>query len=465
MQIVTLQAKDFKGLPNDVLDFTDNNRISGRNGAGKSSIAEAIVFALYGRTRSGNSSTSSLIHEAAESTKVAVQFDTGTTIVREESRFYGSRLELNGKVTDQKTLDANLPEYKTFLSIFLTGFFGQLDEADQRSLLLSFSPAEDLSKLFTEYTRKPELLKKYLIDFSNLDKEYKQYRKMLSDVESSITTNESRAKYAQEQISSLKKPKARIDIKKTQEALDLIAAHQAYEEALAFNSELAKQSAAAAKGICPSCEQPLSKSAIAERVKEIESRKREVPSKPSSKLPKATASELREKLSDAKAVNALFDNYEEQVLDLEKVKVDATDAATKAKEELANLSSIVEALSPKGIRAQAARQQIKPIITTIEKYIGEDLPVKIETLEQLKNGNMKEVFKIFANEVPYKFLSTGERKRVDIAISQAINELEGSDISVYFVDDAELISESFTIEGQVFKAFVSSDKLTITEGE
>lgn len=465
MQIVTLQAKDFKGLSNDVFDFTDNNHISGRNGAGKSSIAEAVIFALYGRTRTGNLSTSTLIHEAAESTKVAVQFDTGTTIVREESRFYGSRLELNGQVTDQKTLDANLPEYKTFLSIFLTGFFGQMDEADQRSLLLSFSPAEDLAALFNEYTRKPELLKKYLIDFSNLDKEYKQYRKTLSDVETSITSNQSRGQYAQEQIKSLKKPKARIDTEKAQKALDLIQAHQAYNEAIETNSDLAKQSAAALKGICGDCGQSLPKSAISDRVKAIEARKVPVPPKPTGKLPKATASELRQQLSDAAVVNALFENYEEQVLQLEADKVEANDAVDKAKIQQANLSSIVEALSPKGIRAQAARQQIKPIIETIDKYIGEDLPIKIETLEQLKNGNMKEVFKIYANEVPYKSLSTGERKRVDIAIAQAINEFEGSGIDVYFIDDAELISESFTIVGQVFKAYVSHDDLTITEGK
>lgn len=464
MRIVTLQTKDFKGLANGVHNFEMDNIISGRNGSGKSSIAEAIIFCLYGRTRTGNASTSDLIHENAESTRVALQFDTGTTVLREESRFYGTRIELNGEQTDQLSLDGALPEYKTFLSVFLIGYFSDLDEADQRSLLLSYAEDLDLAKMFEEYTRKPELLKKYNINFKDLDKEYKNYRKIASNLQDSITSNESRSKYAEEQIATLKKPKARIDVEKTRSQLECIEAHQAYNEALEHNSEVAKRSAAALKGSCDSCGQKLSKDAIADRVKQIESTKVTVPPKPTSKLPKATASELRDKLSEANTINALYDNYEEQVLDLEKQKVDAQDAAAKAKEELALVSSIVEALSPKGIRATAARRQISPILDAINKYTGDQLPVKIDTLQQLKNGNMKEVFKLSANEVPYKYLSTGEKKRVDIAVSQAINDLSDADINMFFLDDAELISEEYTLSGQVFKAYVASTDLTIKEG-
>jgi len=465
MQIVTLQTKDFKGLPNGIYNFTDNNIITGRNGSGKSSIGEAIIFALYGRTRTGNASTGDLIHESAESTMVAVEFDTGTTLLREDSRFYGTKIQLNGEVTDQRTLDSSIPEYKTFISVFMPGYFMAQDESDQRNLLLQYGESIDMAKLFGEYTRKPELLSKYLIDFNNLDKEYKNYRKMDADLKSSVLSNEQRSQYAAEQIASLKKPKAKIDVEKTQAQIDLIEANQAYDYAIATNSELAKRSAAALKGNCPECNQPLSKEAITAKVKQIESGKIEVPPKPG-KLPKASLSELREKLSEAKAVNALYDNYEEQVLDLEAQKVEAADKAAKGKEQMADLSMVVEALSPKGIRAQAARRQIKPIIDAINEFTGDSLPIKIETLEQLKTrGDMKEVFKVYANEIPYKFLSSGEKKRVDIAISQTINKLSGAEIDMYFVDDAELISEEFILTGQTYKAYVvPSEPITIKEG-
>lgn len=463
MRIVTLQTKDFKGLPNGVYDFTDTNIITGRNGSGKSSISEAIIFALYGRTRTGNASTSDLIHEAAESCLVAVEFDTGTVVLREESRFYGAKIKLNEDVADQRTLDSALPDFKTFISIYLPGYFMQQDEADQRNLLLQYGEQINLQKLFEEYTRKPELLKKYLIDFSNLDKEYKIYRKMDTDLKSTILSNQQRSQYAQEQMRTLKKPKAKVDVEGLQAKLSNTVAWREYEAAIAHNSDIATESAALTKGVCPSCSQKLPAEEITKRIKSLESRKVEIPAKPKGKP--GNENELREKLSEAGAVNALFDNYEEQILDLEKIKVDAEDAVSKAQEQQADIAMVVEALSPKGIRAQAARRQIKPIVDTLNKYAGESLPIKIETLEQLKTkSDMKEVFKLFANEIPYKFLSTGEKKRVDIVISQTINELSEADVNMYFIDDAELISEEFTLTGQVFKAYVAREQLTIKEG-
>lgn len=465
MQIVTLQTKEFKGLSNDVHTFGNNNIISGRNGSGKSSLAEAVIFALYGRSRTGNASTSDLIHEAAESCLVAVEFDTGTIVLREESRLYGPSIKLNGELTTQQTLDAALPDFKAFISTFLVGYFGQQDESDQRALLLKFAPEQDFVKLFNEYTRKPEILEKHEIDFDSIDKEHKQYKKMESSLKDSVIQNGSKAKYAAEQMQSLKKPKARIDTKKVQEKLDLIASHAAYNEAIETNSALARESAAAASGRCPSCNQKLSADDVAAKVKQLESRKLPVPPKPTGKLPKTPAGNLQLELNEAAAVNALFDNYEEQMLDLQKQEVDAKDAVTKAEEQLVTISVIVEALSAKGIRATAARQQIKPVVDAINKFTGDDFPVRIETLEQLKTrSDMKEVFKLYANEIPYKFLSTGEKKRIDIAISQAVNSLLEDPIDMFFVDDAELISSEYTITGQVFKAYVASDELTIKEG-
>lgn len=463
MQIVTLQTKDFKGLPNGVYNFTNTNIITGRNGSGKSSLAEAVVFALYGRTRTGNASTSDLIHESAESCLVAVQFDTGTVVLREESRFYGSKIQLNGDIKDQGTLDNALPEYKTFLSVFMPGYFMAQDEADQRNELLKYGEKVDLSKLFADYTRKPNLLEKYLIDFSNLDKEYKTYRKMKVDLTGLITANEQRSRYATEQMAGLKKPKKRIDITKVQAQLDATIEIKQYQEILSENEAIDKQIEVIKGGTCPDCKQTLPRDTIKSKIESLEGRKRPTPTKPTGKP--GDQDELQKQLYEANTVNALFDNYEEQILDLQKTQSDAEDTVRTSKERLADVELVVEALSPKGIRASAARRQMAPIVSVLNKHAGDSMPIKIETLEQLKTkSDMKEVFKLYANEIPYKFLSTGEKKRVDIAISQTINELSEADVDMYFVDDAELISESFTLSGQVYKAYVASEQLTIKEG-
>ena len=464
MRIVTLQTKDFKGLPNGTYEFEDSNIISGRNGAGKSSIAEAIIFALYGRTRTGNLSTDDLIHEGAESTMVAVEFDTGTTVLREQSRFYGSGLKVNGEKTDQSSLQASLPEHATFLNIFMPGYFMNQSESDQRSQLLSYSTDVDLSGLFEEYTQRDDLADKYNIDFSSVDKEAKKFKKREKDLKDEIQRAEYRRTYAEDQIKSLKKPKARIDVEKTQSQIELHEAWDDYESALETNQRLGEQILAATKGRCGECNQELPEDQRADKLKSLNARRVEA-TKPSSKRPKPPIRELREKLSDAKATNALYDNYEEQVLDFQKQRVDSTNQIEKAQTEIADVSAIAEALSPKGIRAQAARKQIQPIVDTINAFTGDDLPVKIETLKPLKTkGDLKEVFILSANEVPYKFLSTGEKKRIDIALSQTINQMSEAEIDMYFVDDAELISEAYTLSGQVFKAYVANEELTIKEG-
>lgn len=464
MKIVTIQTKDFKGVKDGVHNFTDNNIISGRNGSGKSSIADAIIFTLYGRTRTGNNSADDLIHENAESATVAIEFDTGTTVVREQSRFYGPKIKLNGDKVDQKDLDVSLVDFKTFLSVFLPGYFSSQDESDQRAQILAYSGEIDYKELFNKFTRKPELLKEFDINFNNLDAELKDYKRQKKNLEEMVSSNKRKAEYAAEQIQTIKKPKARVDIAKIQAKLDLHRQWDNYEQAISQNQEIGEQILQASKGTCPSCGQSLSKTEINSRLTELNAKKVEVPDKPTSKRPKTPAHELQSTINEAAATNALYENYEEQILDLEKQKADCTDRAEKAAETLVKVELIVEALSPKGIRASAARQQIKPVLERINEFSPESLPIKIETLQQLKNGNMKEVFKVYANEVPYKYLSTGEQKRVDIAISQAINSFTDDEVNMYFIDDAELISSEYTLTGQVFKAYVTSDDLTIKEG-
>ncbi len=462
MRVVTLQTKDFKGLKDGVYTFSDDNIISGRNGVGKSSLAEAIVFGLYGRTISGNNSTSDLIHGNAESTIVAIEFDTGTTVVREESRFYGTTLKLNQEPIKQESLEANLPDHKAFLSIFIPGYFTNQSEGDQRKMLLGFAPAINYLAEFIDFTGKKELTEKYPIDFTDLDKAYKRFSATEKDLENLILTHRSKIEWATDQIKGLKKPKELIDVDKVEAQIKAHRAYLANEDAKKFNDGIYGQIAKIESGECITCKQRLSVDSITEQVKELKAKLVKVDQKV--KKPTGDLNELLEKQQDARLVNELYKNYEETVLDLEKQKDDSATIVAKSEEELVDIRIIAKALSPKGMRAQAARRQIAPISDKLNEFSGETLPVKIETLETLKNGNIREVFKLTVNDVPFNFLSTGEKKRVSLAISQTINDFVGSTVSMYFIDDAELISGDVTLTGQVFKAYVTSDDLTIKEG-
>ena len=461
MRITTLQVKNFKNLPDDLYEFGDNNIIRGKNGSGKSSIAEAVVFALYGRTKTGSSSSSDLINNDQESCVVAIEFDTGTTLVREESRFYGGKVQLNGTVIDQKDLDEHIPNHKIFMSTFLIGYFFSIDESDQRELILSLTEEIDLKELFLEVTRKPELLKNHLINFKQIDKELKLFKTKLKDLQNLKNNGQVEIDVLTQQMKNTKQPKKKIDTKAIEAD---IKAHQDMAEYLqiaAINEALDSRIESLQSGKCDTCDQPIDSKTVKDLVKDLEDQKRKLPEKPKAKtLP--SMNELQDKLHEAKLNNNLFDEFEEQILDMQKQVTDKEDQLRKADEVIPELEEIVNALSPKGIKAMEMRKKLDPIIKALNT--DDAYKVKIETLEKLKTkDSYREVFTVSLNEVPYKFLSTGERKLIDIKFSQLINGFQEDPINMFYLDDAELLSHPDNLSGQVFKAYVTSDQLTIAD--
>ncbi len=79
MRPLELRLRNFRSFFGDghIFDFRDRRLLGivGPIGAGKSSILDAIAFALYGRTPRIAGSTKSLIHQRADSTAVALRFE------------------------------------------------------------------------------------------------------------------------------------------------------------------------------------------------------------------------------------------------------------------------------------------------------------------------------------------------------------------------------------------------------
>lgn len=451
MKVKTLQTQSFKGLPDGIYTFQSKNRIEGKNGSGKSSLAEAILFALYGRRKTGSAEVDKLVREDQETTRAAVEFSTGTTIVREYSRFYGHKIKLDSESIEQSQLEENLPEFKTFASIFLIGFFSELDQDDQRNLILDLTPDIDIKEVFNQFTRKPDLISQYGIDLSNLDKSLKEFKAKYRDVNGAVERNKVQIDLLTQQIKTTKKPSKIIDISKLQEQLD---------NAKAFEFNMAewdrwrdKVRQANESKICPTCGQPV----------DLKQNKMKEPEKFKGKEPTKTSMEFQEKITEAEINNQLVKNYEEEILEKQKQITDLENENMKSDERAADLKLIVDALSPKGIKATQMRQKMEYVLKPLREYIPS---IDIQTLQALKTkDDYKEVFKILVNKVEYRYLSTGERKRVDIALSQVINELSGNTVDMYFLDDAELLDLEDPIEGgQTFYAFVTNGELTIKEG-
>lgn len=450
MRVTNLQTQNFKGLPDEQYEFGGKNEIYGKNGAGKSSIADAILFALYGKVKSGNRETDKLIKNDAESCKVGVVFDTGTTVVREQSRFYGTTILLNGEKIEQNVLEENLPDFKIFASVFIIGNFFNYSEDEQRQSLLGLTPDIDLKKLFIAHTRDESLLEKWPIDFSNIDAENKTFKKRLKDLKAVADRNKQQIEFNEAEIKNMKKPK-KIDTAKIEKEL---AAANIWAE---YFAEQAQYDAALEKAHksknCPTCGQALSETHKIELPKE--------PKEPKVKAVGKSVYEVHDELKEAEFNNKLLENYEEEVLNKRKVISKLEEEIGTSADAIADLELIVGALSPKGIKASQMRSKTDSLLKPLKELIPN---IDIQTLAPLKTKeDFKEVFKLTVGGIEYKFLSSGEKKRVDIAISTLINDLTDAQVNMFFLDDAELLDLKDPLtEGQVFYAYVTSGDIHFT---
>jgi DNA repair exonuclease SbcCD ATPase subunit len=147
-------------------------------------------------------------------------------------------------------------------------------------------------------------------------------------------------------------------------------------------------------------------------------------------------------------------------------KNELTEKKKTAEEELKEVKLLASIFSPKGIPAEEMRMKLEPIVALFNEMIPDS---KIELLEIMKSGmEYREVFQVFVKEKEYIRMSTGEKKKVDIAISKIINKLSGSKLNIFFIDNAEAIDKIPNLVTQSFLARVTQDKelkLTVEKSE
>jgi DNA repair exonuclease SbcCD ATPase subunit len=180
--------------------------------------------------------------------------------------------------------------------------------------------------------------------------------------------------------------------------------------------------------------------------------------------------EDREKIKEAQGK---YIAEKTEILSLEKRKDDElqkkAELLTKKKtleDELAEIKYLCNVFSPKGLPSEEIRMKLEPIMEIMNEFLPKS---KIELLELLKSGmEYREVFQVFVRGKEYARMSTGEKKKVDIAISKAINKLSGSKLNMFFIDNAESIDKIPDLVAQTFLASVTQDeelKLTTRKAE
>lgn len=178
IQFARLQLRNFKSHKALSVNFAPILRITGTNGAGKSTIGEAITWVLYGVDPLGNTLTKQLSPEPLtyEYDRVEAHLELsvdGKPILLsryiEKGTMKYAINETPKQATAFKELTESLFDKSLFLSLFSPGYFFSQKWEDQRAQLLRYVTAPAQKEVLTELPKPQadklaELLKKKNLD-------------------------------------------------------------------------------------------------------------------------------------------------------------------------------------------------------------------------------------------------------------------------------------------------------------
>lgn len=522
MKITRISWENYKGLTDGAIEAHGNNvTISGRNGAGKSSIASVLPFILFGKDTDTvkqfvdglTPRDDGLIHGAE------VTFDDGTTLRREY--FWsnsGNRqaLYIDGASVSQSAFKVHVEKITrgggelvinpfAFCNLkadiqrdILLKIFGTVSDAD---LLAAEFPelaerlnGQSVDEFITRVKNKMRSLKaetaaipgqieelQRQIDVGDIDAELRTVDEKLNAAQSeraqlsNCPTNDPNLELArlQKQVSEFKRRK--IDV---QEEIDWLN-----DELAELRTEYVEIQAAA--GVCPTCGQALPadfQKKRAARLAAIVERG----------LKYKSEVERREKiLADIGTERGAVENQIAQLRASEQMS-----AATARRERLTALDNEIYKLTTrKGYlqsqtailnRIQTLRDSERDLNRQIVRLEGrldsaENFRLrKIQLVEETINGHFEHVrFKLFdylittgetrptceatLNGVPYSALSKGERLRAALDIFRSLQIAFGTELPV-MLDDAEAYTSNSLvgIPNQIFAFKVTDGELTIS---
>ena len=245
--ITRIKMQGFKAFAQErEFFFRSTSYISGANGQGKTTIADAIAYAFCGVPFWGEKGIDKLMSKGAKQMCVEVEFVNGDgeiyTLVRRKNGNTTS-IALNGNTMTQKSLTALFVEKDIFLSVINPLYFIEKIASDGREFLQKLLPPvskEAILAVCSEQTR--DLLE----NESLLEPEYyiKNKRAEMKEADDQITYLSGQLALLEEQLennsvkrnkleTSVKEQKAKISavMKKQFEGIDVEAVRQEYNEA------------------------------------------------------------------------------------------------------------------------------------------------------------------------------------------------------------------------------------------
>ncbi|MGD6832549.1 AAA family ATPase [Sutcliffiella halmapala] len=493
ISFIEIELTNFKNHTSLKVALSDITNIHGRNGAGKSSLGDAVTWCLYGKDVMGSKLEPMPIGTDLESAvKLLIEVD-GTQILLSRSQKKTAKYYINEvpeKATAFKELVDSLWDEKLFFSLFNPTFFSSQKWDEQRTQLLRYI-SEPLNKEVLDKMESldkealEDNLKKYTLDdlekvhrdrYNKNDKAYERA------AERSLTLEEQLKKYADSnvneqelitRINTLKKQREALDnqdkeiIQNNHERIRLESKLNGFADQIERQKQLVNRiKEEQIQENCSKCGQPLDETSV-QKVKDERQRRFNSEVENGKKL-------VQERNAVQTILNALPDKV--QIDTREKMKIDDEIMQIRfqldAISRVANLENEIKEARLQTEAIRKDRNESQRIVEAIKKFrtIRSEMMVnKVDNLftkitvklyEKLKNGEEKATFEIEMDGRPYSKLSTAEKIKAGLELIEVLSK-QAEVIVPTFVDNAESILHFTSPPGQLIVARVVDEEFSI----
>lgn len=505
MKITSLQVKNFKSFDDVSFTFTDNTAIVAENYQGKTTIAEANVYGLYGCTLTGSPRTDHFTRKGQKRADVVVAF----MVDGEEHEVHRvqaktAELYLDGKKATQSDIDRIVGTKEKFLAVYWPGYFTSQPEKDGREMVMSLiklpKQEEVIAKLDAAYQP--------LLNFDLLspDSAAKDIRADIKANEAELNRLEGKLEVLQDRASQVVPQERTFDTteleayRKTLQSLQSDVPNQ-IRQLQSEQTNLRKQYDMLKVQIkpipqapyhdgdaCPVCAQTMSGDALAHALQHHTMQTLEIAAK--NEQLKATCKSLLDKGKAQKAeLDQLTESFDGSMVVNVQSKIRALESEQREIEiHNANVQSVLREIKTASEQLEDVKQQMQSCndaifqgnetLKAIGAYRAKVAEMQVEQLKQHLNrvdielfkvtkttGEIKDCFIVTYDGREYKSLSYSEQIRASLEISTLFNKAMGTSYPV-FIDNAESITHfDMPATEQLFTARVAEGAVLTVNGK